>query len=65
MNTPHQRLLTENETAEYLQIKPNTLATWRSTKRYRLPFIRVGRVVRYRVEDLERFLTERTVGSEE
>ena len=55
------RLLTREEAADYLRVKASTLAIWASTKRYALPFIKVGRSVRYTVKDLERFLEERTV----
>ena len=54
--------LTENEAAEFLGIKPQTLAVWRSTHRYDLPYIKVGRLVRYQFSALKKFLTENTVG---
>ena len=54
-------LLTETEAAELLGIKPQTLSVWRCNKRYALPFIRVGRLVRYRRSACELFLEERTV----
>ncbi len=53
-------LLTADQAAEFLGIKPQTLSIWRSTGRYSLPFVKVGRCVRYRREDLNRFLAERT-----
>jgi hypothetical protein len=55
-------LLTEDQAAEILTLQPQTLATWRCTRRYGLPFVRVGRAVRYRLTDLENFLASRTVG---
>ena len=54
-------LLTREQAAEYLGIAPQTLAVWATTKRYNLPFIKVGRCVRYRQRDLDRFLEQRTV----
>jgi len=54
-------LLTEDQAAEYLSLAPSTLAVWRSTGRYSLPFIRVGRLIRYRREDLDAFLERRRV----
>lgn len=36
-----------------------TLAVWRSTKRYDLPFLKVGRYVRYRKSDLRKFRDQR------
>ena len=56
------KLLTEAEAADYLSVEPQTLCAWRCTRRYNLPFIKVGRLVRYRPEDVEAFLNERTVG---
>jgi excisionase family DNA binding protein len=54
-------LLTRDEAAEFLGIKPQTLAVWATTHRYHLPYIRVGTRVRYRRSDLEAFLDRRTV----
>ena len=55
-------LITESEAAAYMGVKPQTLATWRCTKRYPLPFIRVGRrAIRYRLTDIEKFLADRTI----
>lgn len=47
--------------AAYLGVKPTTLAMWRSTKRYPLPYIKVGRLVQYRKNHLDAFLANRTV----
>lgn len=56
-------LRTEVESAQFLGVKPTTLQIWRCTKRYPLPYIKVGRLVRYRQSDLEAFLTSRTQGA--
>lgn len=56
-------LLTRAQAAEYLGLKPQTLSIWASTGRYALRMIKVGRCVRYRKSDLDRFLEERTVTS--
>ena len=61
--TTRTKLLTEAEAADYLSVEPQTLCAWRCTRRYNLRFIKVGRLVRYRPEDLEAFLAERTVGA--
>ncbi|WOF76899.1 helix-turn-helix domain-containing protein [Pseudomonas sp. FeN3W] len=52
-------LLTPDEVAFVLGVKPITLATWRSTGRYSLPYLKIGRCVRYRVSDLATFLVSR------
>ena len=56
-------LLTREQAAEYLGVKAQTLACWASQKRYNLPFVRVGRSIRYRRVDLDRWLDARTVGA--
>ena len=57
-------LLTRDEAAAYLGIKAQTLAVWATAKRYNLPFIKVGSLVRYRKTDLDAWLASRTVGME-
>jgi predicted site-specific integrase-resolvase len=52
-------LLTPEKTAELLGVSTNTLACWRSTKRYPLAYLLVGSRVRYRTSDIERFLDAR------
>ena len=53
-------LLDEKEAARFLDNSPGTLSVWRSTGRYNLPFIKIGRNVRYRRADLEAWLEKRT-----
>jgi excisionase family DNA binding protein len=54
-------ILDSNDAADYIGVKPGTLAVWRSTKRYQIPFIKVGRLVKYRKSDLDVFLEKQTV----
>jgi excisionase family DNA binding protein len=56
-------LLTREEAAAYLGIRAQTLAVWASAQRYALPYVKVGRLVRYRRRDLDAFLEARTVGA--
>ena len=58
---PPHTLLDRGPAAEYLGVKKQTLAAWALTGRYSLPYIRVGRCVKYRVSDLDAFLAARTV----
>ena len=58
-----QALRDEAFAARYIGVKPGTLQVWRSTKRYDLPYIKVGRLVRYRQSALDAFLTSRTQGA--
>jgi excisionase family DNA binding protein len=55
-------LCTREQAAAYLGVKPQTLAVWLTTKRYNLPVVKVGSLVRYRLTDLEAFLDSRTIG---
>ena len=54
------KLLTPSETAEILGVQVRTLNTWRYTKRYDLPYVKSGRLVRYRSEDIDAFIASRT-----
>lgn len=58
-----QHLLSRPQAAQYLSIKPQTLAVWHSTGRYNLPVVKVGRSVRYRLSDLEAFVSANTFGT--
>jgi excisionase family DNA binding protein len=55
-----RELVDEKEAARILDNSPGTLSVWRSTGRYNLPFIKIGRNVRYRRADLEAWLEKRT-----
>ena len=50
----------EKQAAEVLTVEPGTLSVWRSTGRYKIPFVKVGRRVRYRRADLDAWLESRT-----
>lgn len=52
-------LITPREVARSLSVAEETLASWRSRKKPHLPFLKVGRLVRYRRSDLVAFV-ERT-----
>ena len=49
-------LLSRAEAAAYLGVAKQTLAIWSCTKRYDLPFVKIGRLVKYRVADLDKFI---------
>ena len=55
-------LMTPEEVAEYLGISVETLNVWRCTKRYDLPYVKAGRLVRYRIADVEAFIASRVQG---
>jgi hypothetical protein len=52
-------LLNEAQAAEFLGLSPGTLSVWRCLGRYSLPYVKVGRLVRYRLVDLEAWLRSR------
>ena len=54
-------LLREKSAAEVLGLAPQTLRSWRCTKRYNLPFHKVGRRIFYNERDLLQFLESRRV----
>ena len=63
MSSGLSKLLTRRQAAEYLGVKPQTLAAWTCTGRYALPFVKVGRSVRYSLADLDRWIAARTIGN--
>ena len=54
-------LLTRDQAAQYLGISPATLAVWASTGRYTLPYVKYGKHVKYRKEELDAFIKRQTV----
>lgn len=62
---PQSDLLSREEAANYLGVTPQTLAVWACTKRYDLPFVKIGRLVKYRRADLDAFIARRTIGNQQ
>lgn len=58
----NDQLFSPKRAAKYLGVVENTLSVWRSTGRYDLPYIKVGRLVKYRLSDLQEFLARNTQG---
>lgn len=54
-------LLKAEDTAARLGVTVGTLAVWRRSQRYALRYVKVGRKVRYRSEDIEEFIRARTM----
>lgn len=54
------KLLTSKQAADYICVAPDTLAVWRCTGRYNIPYIKIGSKVRYREQSLDIFLEQRT-----
>lgn len=55
------KLLTPKETAEILGVTVGTLQIWRTTRRYPLNYIKSGRLIRYRAEDVQAFIEKRMI----
>jgi len=58
MQTQHLSLLTTEELAENLRVHPETLNAGRRSGAIKIPFVKIGGSVRYRVEDVHRFLEQ-------
>lgn len=56
LNNKDKNLLKPNVTAEMLGVTIGTLAVWRSTGRYPLQFIKIGKNVMYRQSDIDSFI---------
>lgn len=61
VRSSRERFMTDQEVADWLGTTTATLAVWRCTKRYPLPYIKCGRLVRYRESDVLAFLESRLV----
>ncbi len=61
MTFDNDPLLSTPEVAAMLDVTPQTLEVWRSTKRYRLEFVKIGSKVRYRKSAVLQFIESRTV----
>lgn len=56
--------LSVKEAASVLGVSESTLAVWRCTKRYPLPYLKIGRKVFYRETDIQQFLENRLMNGE-
>lgn len=53
-------LLTDDQVAKLIGVSTQTLSIWRCKGRYNLPFVKIGRLVRYRRRDVDVWLELRT-----
>ncbi len=53
------KLLKPAEVADILGVDVETLNVWRCTRRYDLPYVKTGRLVRYRPADVAAFIEAR------
>lgn len=54
-----QKLLTVEQIAEYLQVKPSTVYQW--THQGYIPHVKLGNRVRFRVSQVDRWLERKSV----
>jgi Helix-turn-helix domain len=59
---PSDQYCDTNEAAKILAVLPVTLRKWRHSKcPYGPPYLKAGRMVRYKISDLTEYLTRHTV----
>jgi hypothetical protein len=54
-------LITPNDVAQLLGVTKGTLQVWRSTGRYNLPYIKIGKKVMYRLSSVLGFIDSRSM----
>ena len=60
-NQKHDPLLDETETSAMLGNSVGTLRNWRCSGLDGPDFVKIGRLVRYRLSDIERYIESKTV----
>jgi len=63
MPDDNNALMTVEETAAYLRLAPWTIRHWVCQKK--IPYVRLGRSVRFRRKDMERFVSQNLHGKAE
>jgi len=56
--TTKQSLITPEQAADHLSVSVRTLAKWRSVGFPNIPYVKVSRCVRYRISDLDVYITK-------
>jgi hypothetical protein len=56
-------LVSPDVLAKEIHVTPGTLAVWRSTKRYQIPYLKIGSRVMYLRPGIEKWKLERTHGT--
>lgn len=64
MNTDGaKKLMTPKQVSACLGVGVETLNAWRALRRYDLPYVKVGRLVRYREEDVMQFIESNVINT--
>lgn len=58
-------MLTVQQAAQVIGVVVATLNGWRQTGRHALPYVKIGHLVRYRVSDIEAWMTKRTAHADQ
>jgi predicted DNA-binding transcriptional regulator AlpA len=58
----HNKLLSAGETAAILGLKESTLAQFRWRGDKRLPWVKLGKSIRYKLTDIDAFIERSTIG---
>jgi hypothetical protein len=56
MNIELEHLLTDDQASAIIGIKPETLRQWRTRRKKPLRYVRAGRTIRYRPQDIKEFI---------
>lgn len=56
-------LLSRQEAADFLGVKKHTLEVWAVSRLQDLPYVKIGRLVKYRYADLLAFVRRNTEGA--
>jgi excisionase family DNA binding protein len=56
-----EKLLNKLEIAKLLGVKPATISNWISQNTYDIPYIKVGRLTKFRESDIRKWLEVRVV----
>jgi len=56
-----RQYLTPEQLSDMLNISLSTIEKWRFNGNVKIPFIKLGRIIRYRVDDVHQFLEDNIV----
>lgn len=54
-------LITPVEVSEILKVEVDTLAAWRCTEVVKIPYVKIGSCVRYKLSDIEDYIENHTI----
>lgn len=57
----NEQLLSRREAAKFLGVKENTLAIWKLTNRQIIPTYKVGKFIKYKASDLQKFIDDKLI----